>query len=180
MNFIPLIAKRRSIRRYKNRKIEPEKIDMLVEAALRAPSSRGINPWEFIVVADKALLEKISRAKPHGAAFLRDAAVGIVVCADADKSDVWVEDASIASIFIHLAAAALGLGSCWIQIRKRMHAENKTAGAYLAEVLKIPSHLMVESIVAIGYPDEDKSPHSKEELPYQKVHRDLYGNVYAK
>ena len=179
MTFIPLITKRRSIRRYKNRKIEPEKIDMLVEAGLRAPSSRGINPWAFIVVADKALLEKISKAKPHGAAFLADAALGIVICADTDKSDVWVEDASIASIFIHLAAAALNLGSCWIQIRERMHAENKTAGAYLAEVLEIPSHLTVESIVAIGYPDEDKPPHSKEELQYPKVHWNLYGKTYG-
>jgi nitroreductase len=180
MNFTTLIAKRRSIRRFKNREIEPEKIDLLVAAALRAPTSRGINPWEFIVVAEKTLLEKISTAKPHGAAFLKNAALGIVVCANADKSDVWVEDASIASIFIHLAAASLDLGSCWIQIRKRMRDENKSAEAHIAEVLEIPSNLKVESIVAIGYPDEEKPPHSKTELQYQKVHWNLYGKVYPK
>jgi nitroreductase len=178
MNFITLITKRRSIRRYKNKEIEPGKVETLAEAALRAPTSRGHNHWEFIFVSDKALLQEISTSKPHGASFLKNAALGIVVCADADKSDVWVEDASIASTYIHLAAVSLGLGSCWIQIRKRMHDQNKTAQEHIAEILGIPSSLRVESILAIGYPDEEKSPHSKEELQYQKIHRDRYGSSY--
>ena len=57
MNFISLITKRRSVRRYKNKEIEPEKVEILAEAALRAPSSRGLNHWEFIFVKDKALLQ---------------------------------------------------------------------------------------------------------------------------
>lgn len=178
MNFITLITKRRSIRRYKDKEIEPGKVEILAEAALRAPTSRGHNHWEFIFVSDKALLQEISTSKPHGASFLKNAALGIVVCADADKSDVWVEDASIASTYIHLAAVSLGLGSCWIQIRKRMHDQNKTAQEHIAEILGIPSSLRVESILAIGYPDEEKSPHSKEELQYQKIHRDRYGSSY--
>jgi nitroreductase len=180
MNYISLIKKRRSIRRYKNKEIEPEKIEILTEAALRAPSSRGLNHWEFIFVSDKALLQKISTAKPHGASFLRNAALGIVVCADANKSDVWVEDASIASLYIHLAAVSLGLGSCWIQIRKRMHSQNKSAEEYMAEVLGIPPRLRVESILAIGYPDEEKSPHPNEELQYQKIHRNRYTSQYER
>ena len=175
--FMSLITQRRSIRSYKNKKIEPEKINRLIEAALRAPSSRGFNPWEFIVVTDKTLLEKISRTKAHGSAFLRYAPLGIVICADPAKSDVWVEDASIASIYIHLVAESMHLGSCWIQVRKRMHDEQKTAEAYLAEILEIPSNLKVESVVAIGYPDEKKSPHSKEELQYEKVHSNFFGKV---
>jgi nitroreductase len=175
--FKSLITQRRSIRSYKNKEIEPEKINRLIEAALRAPSSRGFNPWEFIVVTDKTLLEKISRAKAHGSAFLRYAPLGIVICADPAKSDVWVEDASIASIYIHLAAESMHLGSCWIQIRKRMHDEQKTAEVYLAETLEIPSNLKVESVVAIGYPDEKKSPHSQEELQYEKVHSNFFGKV---
>ena len=150
--------------------------DDLVEAALRAPSSRGLNPWEFIVVADKNLLEKLSSSKQHGASFLKNAALGIVVCADPERSDVWVEDCSIASIYIHLAAASLGLGSCWIQIRKRMHDASRTAQEYIAELLDIPSNLTVESIVAIGYPDEKKTSHEKEDLQFEKVYADRYGN----
>ena len=174
--FLSLIERRRSIRKYLEKPVEAEKIDALVEAALRSPSSRGFNPWEFVVVTDKTLLEKLSTAKPHGASFLKNAPLGIVVCADPEKCDVWVEDASIASIFIHLAAESMGLGSCWIQIRKRMHDQTTTAQAYIRSILNIPKNLAVESIVAIGYPGEKKPPHRKEKLQYEKVHYGLYGN----
>ena len=168
--FLSLIEKRRSIRKYTGKPVEAEKIDALIEAALRSPSSRGFNPWEFVVVTDKTLLEKLSKAKPHGASFLKNAPLGIVICADPEKCDVWVEDASIASIFIHLAAESMGLGSCWIQIRKRMHDQTTTAQAYIRGLLNIPKNLTVESIVAIGYPGEKKPPRRKEELQYKKVH----------
>lgn len=174
--FLSLIQRRRSIRKYLEKPVEAEKIDALIEAALRAPSSRGFNPWEFMVVTDKGLLEKLSTSKPHGASFLKNAPLGIVVCADPEKCDVWVEDASIASIFIHLAAESIGLGSCWIQIRKRMHDQTTSAQAYIRSLLNIPKNLNVESIVAIGYPAEKKPPHRKEDLQYKKVHYDLYGN----
>ena len=173
--FLSLIQRRRSIRKYQEKPVEAEKIDALLEAALRSPSSRGFNPWEFVVVTDKGLLEKLSTAKPHGASFLKNAPLGIVVCADPEKCDVWVEDASIASIFIHLAATSVGLGSCWIQIRKRMYDQTTTAQAYIRSLLNIPKNLHVESIVAIGYPAEKKSPHRKEDLQYQKVHYGVYG-----
>ena len=104
--FLSLAQKRRSIRKYIDKQVEAEKIDSMVEAVLRAPTSRGKNSWEFVVVTDPGLLEKLSNAKPHGANFLKNAALGIVVCANPQISDVWIEDASIASIFIHLAASS--------------------------------------------------------------------------
>jgi nitroreductase len=173
--FLSLIEKRRSIRRYQEKPVAAEMVDVMVEAALRSPSSRGFNPWEFIVVKDRTLLEKLSRAKPHGASFLKNAPLGIVVCADPEKCDVWIEDASIASIFIHLAAESIGLGSCWIQIRKRMYNDTKTAQEYVCELLNIPQNLNVESIVAVGYPAEKKAPHQKAELQYEKIHANVYG-----
>jgi len=173
--FLSLAQKRRSIRRYLDRPVESEKIDTLIEIALRSPSSRGFNPWEFIVVSNQDLLEKLSKAKPHGASFLNNAPLGIVVCADPAKCDVWVEDASIASVLIHFAAESLGLGSCWIQIRKRMYNDTKTSQEYVCELLEIPRHLNVQSIIAIGYPAEQKPPHRKEELQYEKVYFDLHG-----
>ena len=172
--FLSLVQKRRSIRRYLDKPVEPEKIDRLIEAALRAPSSRGFNPWEFVVVTDRVLLEKLSIAKPHGASFLKDAPLGIVVCADPEKCDVWIEDASIASIYIHLAAESMELGSCWIQIRKRMHDQTKAAEQYIRELLNIPENLNVESMISIGYPAEKKSSHPKEDLQYEKVHYNGY------
>ena len=173
--FLSLVQKRRSIRRYEDKPVEPEKIDRLIEVALRSPSSRGFNPWEFVVVTDRILLEKLSKSKPHGASFLKDASLGIVVCADPEKCDVWIEDASIASIYIHLAAESMELGSCWIQIRKRMHDQAKTAEQYIRELLNIPKNLNIESMIAIGYPAEKKSPYPKEDLQFEKVHYNGYG-----
>jgi nitroreductase len=177
--FLSLAQSRRSIRKYQNKPVEPEKIDSLVDALLRAPTSRGKNSWDFVVVTDSNLLQKLSSAKPHGASFLKNAALGMVVCANPQISDVWIEDASIASTFIHLAAASLGLGSCWIQIRERMHDDTQTAEAYISEILNLPAHIKVVSIVAIGYPDERKSAHPRESLPYNKVSLNNYGVLYS-
>jgi nitroreductase len=173
--FLSLVQERRSIRKFLKRPVERENIDLLMEAALRAPSSMGRNPWEFIVVTDSNTLDRLSRAKPHGATFLRNAPLGIVVCADPAQCDVWIEDCSIASIFIHLAAQSIGLGSCWIQIRERMYEDAKTSEEYISEVLNIPENLKVESIVAVGYPDEEKSPHRRDELQDEKVFFESYG-----
>ncbi len=176
--FMSLIQKRRSIRKFLAKPVEDEKIDLLIEAALRSPSSRGFNPWEFVVITERDLLEKLSNAKIHGSQFLKNAPLGIVVCADSDKCDVWVEDCSIASTFIFLAAESIGLRSCWIQIRERMHNESLTSEAYVKDVLDIIPKLKVESIIAIGYPDETKPFHKKEELQYEKVHDNQYGRSY--
>ena len=175
--FMSLIQKRRSIRKFLEKPVEDEMIDTIIEAALRSPSSRGYNPWEFVVVTKRDLLKKLSDAKMHGSEFLKNAPLGIVVCADPDKCDVWVEDCSIASTFIFLASESLGLRSCWIQIRERMHNESLTSEAYVAKVLGIPSKLKVESIIAIGYPDEKKPPHKKEELQYEKIYHNQYGKL---
>ncbi len=174
-----LIETRRSIRKFKQQAVEPEKIGKLVEAALRAPSSMSRNPWEFIVVTEPELLAKLSRSKEHGSSFLKNSPLAIVVCADPQKCDVWVEDTSIASMFIHLAAHDLGLGSCWIQIRDRMHDGSTTAEEYVRQILAIPENLKVESIVAIGYPDEQKDGHPKDQLQYHKVHLNAYAKLYA-
>ena len=173
--FLDLIKTRRSTRKFKERPVEKEKISLLIEAALRSPSSRSINPWQFIVIDDKNILEKLSKAKPHGSGFLKGAPLGIAVCAETSQSDVWVEDTSIASAFIHLAAHDLGLGSCWIQIRKREHDLAKSADTYVKELLKIPDNIMVGSIIAIGYPGEIKKGHSKDSLSFDKVSFNTYG-----
>jgi nitroreductase len=173
--FIDLLRSRRSIRKYRDKPVEREKIDLLIEAALRAPSSRGFNPWEFVVVDDPEILVALSRAKPHGASFLAKAPLAIVVCGDPEKSDVWVEDVSIAAIILHLAAKDLGLGSCWIQLRKRNYDERTTAGQHAAHLLGMPSGLEVSAIMAMGYPDRQPSPHPESALQHDKVSFNRYG-----
>lgn len=178
--FLDLVRERRSIRKFQPKPIEDEKIDLLVEALLRAPTSMGKQSWEFVVVTEPGLLKKLSGAKPHGAGFLKDAQLGIVVCADPQTSDVWIEDASIASSFAHLAAASLGLGSCWIQIRERPHDASKSAGAYIAALLGIPAHLRVLSIVAAGYPAEQKAGRDVGTLAYDKVKFNRFDTCYPR
>jgi nitroreductase len=172
--FYDLIEKRRSIRRYTDQPLEQRQIEQLAEAALRAPSSRGLNPWEFVFVTDRGLLEQLARAKPHGSSFLAGAALGVVVCGNPQVSDVWVEDTAIASIFLHLAAASMGLGSCWIQIRKRKHSDDASSESFVAELLQIPASLRVESIIAVGHPAEQKPSHSRESLLREKIHLQRY------
>ena len=157
------------------KKIEQEKIDYLVETMLRAPSSRSLYPWEFVVVQDAATLEALSRAKPHGATFVKNAPLAIVVCADPEKCDAWVEDTSIASLLLHLAATDLGLGSCWVQIRLREHDSYRMADEYITELLDLREGLTVEAIIAIGYPKEEKQGHPKESLLYERVHFEKFG-----
>lgn len=172
--MLEMLKKRRSIRKYKKEMVEDEKIDLLIKSALLAPSSRRIQPWEFIVVTDPMLMKELSKAKEHGSSFLQDAPLAIVVMGDERKSDVWIEDTSIASVIIQIMAESMGLGSCWIQIRERLHNDDITSEDYVRKLLKIPANMRVEAIIAIGYPDEVKPPYLEEDLPYEKVYRNQY------
>jgi nitroreductase len=172
--MIELLRTRRSIRKYKPTSIESVKVDALIEALLRSPTSRNIRPWEFIFVDDRELLSRLSQAREHGSQHLRDAALGIVVCADSTRSDVWVEDCSIAAILVQMTAQELGLGSCWIQIRNRAHTDTITAEQYVQGLVGLPLPMKVECMVSIGYPDEIKKPVPESELDRRKIKRNHY------
>jgi nitroreductase len=172
--MIDILRTRRSIRKYEKKTISQESLEILKEALLRCPSSRGINPWMFVFVDEPELLKLLAKAKEHGSSFLKDAALGIVVCGDETESDVWVEDCSIASIVVQLTVQSLGLGSCWIQIRKRPHSQGKTAEEFIQELLGIPKHLKVESIISVGHPGESKKPIPHEKLEFEKIRYNKY------
>ncbi len=161
---------RRSIRKFQNREVEQEKVEIILKSALLSPSSRSIRPWQFIVVTDKELLSQLSLCREPGPKFLAKAPLAVVVIADREASDVWVEDASITSIIMQLTAHDIGLGSCWIQVRNRYHNQQETAEDYIKTLLTIPEQYCVESILAIGYPDEIKQPYEEDALLYQKIH----------
>ena len=172
--MIELLRVRRSIREYTDQAIEPEKLQRLKEAVLRAPSSRNIDPWEFLFINDRELLAKLSRCKLHGAVFLAQAALGVVVCANSRASDVWVEDCSIAAILLQMTAQSVGLGSCWIQVRNRAFDDATTSEHYIQTLLRIPEHVKVECIVAIGYPAEHREPLLAQYLKTSKIRTNGY------
>ncbi|MDD2574251.1 MAG: nitroreductase family protein [Bacillota bacterium] len=176
--MIDLLMERRSIRKFKNVELEADKLDNLVKALLLAPSASNQMPWEFVFVTDRGLLETLATARERGSAFLKDAALGIVLLGESDRRDTWIEDTTIAGILAQLTAHSMGLGSCWVHIRNRMHNDTKTAEQFVKELLEIPEKRSVECIIAVGYPDEQKEPRSEDDLEYGKVYRNKYGLKY--
>ncbi|HHT23605.1 MAG TPA: NAD(P)H nitroreductase [Bacteroidales bacterium] len=174
MSFYDLLKNRRSIRKYTDQKVEKEKIEKITKAALMSPASKRSNPWEFIVVEDKEMLQKLSETRTHGSQLLAGSPLGIVVIADPAKSDVWIEDASIAALNIQLQAQDLGLGSCWVQVYAREHTEEISAEEYVRNLLNIPEEYGVLCVISIGYKDEERKPYDEEKLAYNKIHFEKY------
>lgn len=173
--FSELIRNRRSMRKFTSEELTQEEVVSLLKAGLMAPSSKGSTPWEFIVVDDKETLVKLSECKQVGSNFLKNASLAIVVAADPLVSDVWIEDAAIATIYIQLQAEDLGLGSCWIQLRERHTSDGMPSNEYVHETLNLPLHLQALSIVALGHKGMERKPFNEENLQWEKVHLNTYG-----
>lgn len=169
--MLDLFYKRRSIRKYKNIKIEEEKIEKLMEAALLSPSGRNKKPWSFVFVENKELINKLSQSKETGAQFVKDASLVIAILGDSELSDTWIEDSSIAITFIQLEAESLGLGSCWVQIRDRKNNDGVESEEFIKKLLEINSNNRVEALISIGYPDEIKESYKRENLLFDKIIR---------
>ena len=173
-DFNELIRKRRSIRQFTSEELSQDDVVTLLKAALMAPTSRNTKSWQFVVVDDKELLQKLSLCKENSASFIADAAVAIVVTADPMTSDVWIEDASIAAAYIQLQAEDLGLGSCWVQVLERMYSDTVTSNDYIHGLLNIPRMLQVVSVIAIGHKKIQLPPRDEEKLEWEKIHINTY------
>ena len=174
-NFSDLIKSRRSMRKFTTEELTQEEVVTLLKAALMSPTSKRTNCWQFIVVDDKEILENLSYCKEASASFIKDAALAIVVTAAPMVSDVWIEDASIASIMIQLQAEDLGLGSCWVQLRERFTASGVPSNEYVHEVLDLPLQLQALSIIAIGHKGMERKPFDESHLQWEKIHINKYG-----
>ena len=169
-NFTSLITRRRSTRKFKENPLSPEQVASILKAALMAPTSKGANAWQFVVVEDKNTLRKLAACKKHGAAFLEECTLAVVVLGDTSISDAWVEDASIASIYMQLQAEDLGVGSCWCQVRNRLTEDRHASEQYVRELLGIPDHFGVLSIIGFGHKDQERKPFDEANLLWEKVH----------
>ncbi len=172
--MIELLLKRRSTRSFLSRKVEQEKIEKLLQAALLSPTAKNLYSCEFITVENEETIKILAESKPHGATFMAKAPLAIVIIGNTQKTDVWVEDASIAAINIQLEAEKLGLGSCWVQIRNRNYSDKKSAGRYIKEHLGIPEKYEVEAVIAVGYKDSPSKNHSIEDLERNRVHKEKF------
>jgi nitroreductase len=149
------ILSRRSIRSYTDRMLNDAVFEHLLKAAMAAPSAHNQQPWEFVVIDDRKLLDAIPEFHPYSK-MLRQAPAAIVVCARSSglKSDeFWPQDCAAATENILLAATALGLGSVWLGVYPK---EPLMKG--LRALLGLPDDIVPFSIVSLGYPAETKKP----------------------
>ena len=168
--FQDLLIQRRSIRKYTEDLLQPEETEMILKAALLSPTSKNSHSWQFVVVEDKEMLQKLANCKPHGSNFIADSALAVVVLGNPLVSDVWIEDASIASFAMQLQAEDIGVGSCWVQVRERQFDENITAADYVRNALEIPMPYEVLSIIAFGKKEKERKPNDVEALLWENVH----------
>ena len=155
------ILERTSVRSYLDKSIEEDKIEKLLRAGMAAPTAVNKQPWHFVVVTDKSLLQKLAKANPYAEMVAR-APLAIVVCGDMTKAldgnarEFWVQDCSAASENILLAATGLGLGAVWTGTYP---SEERCAA--VSEVLGLPETLIPLNTIVIGYPDGEVTPKDK-------------------
>lgn len=169
-DFKELIINRRSTRKFTEEPLTPEQVELIIKSALMSPASKSSNPWQFLLVEDKEMLEKLSQCKKSGSKLIAGCALAVIVLADPLTSDVWIEDSSITSIMMQLQAEDLGLGSCWVQIRERYTTADTPSDEYIKELFDIPMQLQVLSIIALGHKAQERPPFDEEKLQWEKVH----------
>ncbi len=169
------MQKRRSVRSYTGDPVPMEKLNLILEAGMLAPSGRAIRPWELIVIRDKQKLIDLSSCRMGGAArMLVGADLAIAVVGDEEKSDTWTEDCCVVMENMHLMASALGVASCWIQARERMAMDGETTEEYARTILQFPQECRLEAILSLGMPEEDWPETPIDALPFSKIHINKY------
>ena len=160
------ILTRRSIRSYTDQDVEPEKIEAILEAGMAAPSGKNGQPWDFIVLTRREILDEMAERLPY-AKMLRESRVAIAVCADRTKSPYWYVDCSAAAENILLAAHALGLGAVWTATypyRDRMDVVKELCG--------LPGSYDSLCVIPVGYPAREARP--KDNFDAGKIHHEVY------
>ncbi|MBO4993800.1 MAG: nitroreductase family protein [Alistipes sp.] len=162
MELKEIISRRRSTRKFLPTPVERERLERVVEMALQAPSSRNSRSTRFMIVQNPDLLEKMSRMRDYGSAFMKDAAAAILVMGDKRATDLWIDNCAISATTLQLAVVDEGLASCWVHVNDRpcLQAEpdGRKADDYLRELLDLPEHYGILCAVALGYSDFEPKP----------------------
>jgi nitroreductase len=169
--FFELVVNRRSHRKFTDEIISEEHIQQLLDAALMAPTSKGLHSYSFCVVENKELLLRLSQAKAMGSQFVADAKCAIVVMAEPEISDVWIEDASTAAMTILYQAEDLGLGACWVQIRDRQDANGTDSESIVRDILSLPESKRVVCLIALGHKGMERKGQNLEKIAALKAEK---------
>ncbi len=153
MEVIEAILTRRSIRKYSREKVTGNQIEIILKAAMYAPSAMNEQPWHFIVIDDREKLNLIMEVHPYSK-MLKEAGLAILVCGDERlqlSKGYWVVDCGAATQNLLLAAHGIGLGAVWLGVHPR---EERKSG--IRKIFHLPDHVQPFSLISIGYPAEEK------------------------
>ncbi len=165
------IMTRSSVRSYTSQPIEQERIEQLLRAGMAAPTAGNRQPWEFIVITEKTVLDRFAEIIP-GAHMAAKSQLAIVVLGTPTKAlmpDYWVQDCSAATENILLAAHGMGLGAVWCGAYPN-NDQNRVG--QMSQLLALPEGTYALNVVVVGYPDSE--PTIKDKWDATKVHYNTY------
>jgi nitroreductase len=169
MDTLDAIFSRRSVRQYTSKVVPDTMVTELLKAAMAAPSAGNEQPWQFIVIRDRAILDEIPKFHPYSA-MVKHASVAVLVCGDLTLEKYkgfWVQDCSAATENLLLAATAKGLGAVWTAVYPM---EDRVAG--MRKLLNLPEHIIPLSLVPIGYPASPLPPADR--FNAERIRRDRW------
>lgn len=169
MDTLKAILSRRSIRKYSGMEIPAEYYEIMLKAAMHAPSARNRQPWHFIVISDKIVMNRLAESNPSWR-MLSQADKAVVICGDTDTEDAessLIQDCSAATQNFLLAAHELGLGAVWLGVHPREDRVHE-----IRKYLAIPDRITPVSMISIGYPDEVRE--TEDRFTADRVHFDRW------
>jgi nitroreductase len=155
MNAMQALFSRRSIRKYTSGAVAETAVKEILEAAMSAPSAGNQQPWHFVVITEKKLLDRIPGFHPHSL-MCREAQLAVLVCGDPSlekHAGYWVQDCAAATENLLVAVHAQGLGGVWGGVYPR---EERVVG--FRKLINIPEHVIPFAVIPIGHPAEQKPP----------------------
>ena len=167
MEILDTLLRRRSIRSFTGGSIPRETVEALLVAGMSGPAGKGKKPWRFVVVKDAETISRLAQARDPKQKLFDTASLVIAVFGDPSIADTWVEDCSVAMANMHLAADALGLGSCWVQARMRTAADGTPSGDYVSH--GAPEGLSLEAMLVVGTICEHPAPHTAADIDMSLV-----------
>lgn len=173
-SIISVFNKRRSHRKYSIEPIEENILKQILQIGITSPTGDNFKTIELILIKEKTMLKELANMRKSGTKMLEGAGAAVVVLANSNKTDLWIEDASISASYMHLAADALGIGSCWIQVRERDGADGVSFEKALQAKLVIPEHMRPLCILSLGNVTTHLPAHATDDINWNKVHAERF------
>lgn len=173
-SVLNIFRTRRSHRKYNDKPIDENILKQILEVGITSPTGDNFKTIELVLIKEKEMLKELANMRKVGTKMLSGAGAAIIVLADTSKTDLWIEDAAISASYMHLMADALGIGSCWIQVRARDTADGGQFEGALRDKLNIPVHMSPLCILSLGNIDSHLPAHSVEDIKWNKVHVENY------